>query len=104
MLTSRIVPFSSRAKALTPGREDASYHSYDLFGGVSLRVFRGLNFDIFGNVARVKDQLYLSGAGLTPEERLLRVKAFATDFYYFGSFGFSYRFGSKFANVVNPRM
>jgi len=29
---------------------------------------------------------------------------FETDFYYYGRIGFSYRFGSKFANVVNPRM
>ena len=83
---------------------DLSRHRLDLFGSLSIRVFRGLNFNIFGNVARVKDQLYLSGAGLSPEERLLRVRAFETDFYYFGSIGFSYRFGSKFANVVNPRM
>ena len=83
---------------------DLSKHRVDLFGSLSLRVFRGLNFNIFGNVARVKDQLYLSGAGLTAEERLLRLRAFATDFYYYGSVGFSYRFGSKFANVVNPRM
>jgi len=83
---------------------DLGRHRVDLFGGVSLRVFRGLNFNIFGNVARVRDQLYLSGAGLTPEERLLRVRAFETDFYYYGSVGFSYRFGSKLANVVNPRM
>ncbi len=83
---------------------DMSQHRLDLFGGLSLRLFRGLSFDIYGNVARVKDQLYLSGAGLTPEERLLRVKAFATDFYYYSSIGFSYRFGSKFANVVNTRM
>jgi hypothetical protein len=83
---------------------DLSRHRLDLFGGFSIRVFRGLNFNIHGGAARVKDQLYLSGAGLTPEERLLRVRAFETDFYYFGSIGFSYRFGSKFANVVNPRM
>ncbi len=83
---------------------DLSQHRVDLFGSMSLRVFRGLNFNIFGSVSRVKDQLYLSGAGLTPEERLLRMRAFETDFYYFGSIGLSYRFGSKFANVVNPRM
>jgi len=83
---------------------DLSQHRIDLFGSLGLRVFRGLDFRLFGSVARVKDQLYLSGAGLTPEERLLRVRAFATDFYYYASIGLSYRFGSKFANVVNPRM
>jgi hypothetical protein len=83
---------------------DLSKHRIDLFGSLRLRIFRGLDFRLFGSVARVKDQLYLSGQGLTPEERLLRVRAFATDFYYYTSIGLSYRFGSKFANVVNPRM
>jgi hypothetical protein len=83
---------------------DLRRHSLGLFGGFSIRVFRGLSFNISSSVARIKDQLYLSGAGLTPEERLLRVRAFETDFYYYGRIGFSYRFGSKFANVVNPRM
>jgi len=50
---------------------DLSQHRIDLFGGLSIRVFRGLNFNIFGSVARVKDQLYLSGAGLTPEARTI---------------------------------
>jgi len=83
---------------------DLSLHRLDLGGGFSIRLFRGLNFNIFGGASRVKDQIYLSGAGLTPEERLLRVRAFETDFYYYAHVGFSYRFGSKFANVVNPRM
>ncbi len=83
---------------------DLSRHRIDLWGGIEIRLFRGLDFRISGGGSRVKDQLYLSGAGLTPEERLLRVRAFETDFYYFTNLGFSYRFGSKFANVVNPRM
>jgi len=83
---------------------DLSKHRIDLFGGMTLRIFRGLDFRLSGSVARVKDQLYLSGQGLTPEERLLRVRAFATDYYYYASIGLRYRFGSKFANVVNPRM
>jgi hypothetical protein len=83
---------------------DLSQHHIQLYGDLSLRIFRGLNFDMYGSVARVKDQLYLSGAGLTPEERLLRVRAFATDYYYYAGIGLRYRFGSKFANVVNPRM
>ncbi len=83
---------------------DLSKHRIDLFGGVTVRLFRELNLNFFGGASRVKDQLFISGAGLTPEERLLRTRQFETDFVYFGTVGFSYRFGSKFANVVNPRM
>ncbi len=83
---------------------DLSKHRIDLFGGLSIRLFRGLNFNLFGGASRVKDQLFISGAELTPEERLLRTRQFATDFSYFGNISFSYRLGSKFANVVNPRM
>lgn len=83
---------------------DLSKHSVSLGGGLSLRVFRGLDFNVGGDVARIKDQLYLSQVGLTPEEILLRRRARGTDFRYELDLGFSYRFGSKFNNVVNPRM
>lgn len=83
---------------------DLDKHRITLFGGPRIRLFRGLDFNVFGSVARIKDQLFLSGAGLTPEERLLRTRQFSTDFEYFVSLGFSYRFGSRLANVVNPRM
>ncbi|HET7604058.1 MAG TPA: hypothetical protein VFK36_13630, partial [Gemmatimonadales bacterium] len=52
---------------------------------------------------RVRDQLYLPAAGLTPEEILLQQQELATDYRYFISAGFSYSFGSIFNNVVNPR-
>lgn len=83
---------------------DLSKHRVSLFGGPSIRLFRGLNFNVFGSIARIKDQLFISGEGLTPEERLLRTRQFSTDFRYFVNLSFSYRFGSKLANVVNPRM
>ena len=39
----------------------------------------------------------------TTEEILLRLRQLATDYSYYTSVGFSYRFGSAFNNVVNPR-
>jgi hypothetical protein len=83
---------------------DLTKHQLSLFGSVSFRVFRGLNFDVFGSVARIKDQLFISSVGLTQEEILLRQAQRETDFRYDLSIGFSYRFGSRFNNVVNPRM
>jgi hypothetical protein len=83
---------------------DLGRHSLTLDGGINVRVFRGLEFNTGGEIARIKDQLYLSKAGLTPEEILLRQRSRGTDFRFHLSVGFSYRFGSKFNNVVNPRM
>ncbi len=83
---------------------DLSKHRLSLFGGPRIRLFRGLNFNVFGSIARIKDQIFIAGAGLTPEERLLRTRQLSTNFQYFVNLSFSYRFGSRFANIVNPRM
>ena len=42
-------------------------------------------------------------AGATDEEVLLRRRQLETSFTYFVSAGFTYRFGSIFNNIVNPR-
>ncbi|MGD2218384.1 MAG: hypothetical protein PVJ64_16630 [Gemmatimonadales bacterium] len=83
---------------------DLETHSITAFANLEYRLFRGFNFDIDIEIARVKDQFYLSAAGLDPEDIYLRRRARETDFRYELSVGFSYRFGSKFANIVNPRM
>lgn len=83
---------------------DLGVHRIDTFGGFNLRVFRGLEFNMFGNVSRIKDQIYLPGEGLSEEEILVRRRQRETDFRFRANVGLSYRFGSKFANVVNPRM
>ncbi len=83
---------------------DLETHSITAFANLEYRLFRGFNFDIDVEIARVKDQFYLSAAGLDPEDIYLRRRDRETDFRYELSVGFSYRFGSKFANIVNPRM
>ena len=72
-------------------------------GGVNLRLVKGLQFRISGNLARVRDQLYLPAGNLPIEEVLLRQRQLETAYRYFGSVGISYTFGSIFNNVVNPR-
>jgi hypothetical protein len=83
---------------------DLSTHRIDTFASIRYRLFRGLEFNAFGWVSRIKDQFFLPKEGLTEEEILLRRRQRETDFRYSVRLGFSYRFGSKFANVVNPRM
>jgi len=83
---------------------DLDRHLLQVYGGLELRLFRGLSLDMNGNFARVKDQIYLSGVGLTAEEILLSQRALGTDYRYNLSFGLGYRFGSALNNVVNPRI
>ncbi|HSW28064.1 MAG TPA: DUF481 domain-containing protein [Longimicrobiales bacterium] len=74
-----------------------------LGGGFEVRLFKGFSVNLYGNYEWIRDQLYISAAGATQEQILLRQRALSTDFEYYTSFGISYRFGSIFNNVVNPR-
>lgn len=75
-----------------------------LNGSTSLRLVKGLNLNLGGSYSRVRDQLTLAKAGATRDEILLRLKQLETNYFYYFSFGLSYRFGSSLNNVVNPRM
>jgi hypothetical protein len=89
--------------------EGASYlHDFSKRRGIAvsninLHLFSGFSLSLLGSVELVRDQLYLSRQGATDEEILLRQRQLATSFRYWSSVGFSYTFGSPFANVVNPR-
>ena len=83
---------------------DLARHQVNLSGGMQLRVFRGLQLNLFGGIGRIKDQIYLAKAGATEEEILLRRRQLGTDYSYRANVGFSYTFGSRFSNVVNPRL
>lgn len=72
-------------------------------GFFEVRVFKGFSVNMSGNYGWIRDQLYLPIADYSEAEILLRQRALATNFNYFTSFGVSYRFGSIFNNVVNPR-
>ncbi|NNK48743.1 MAG: hypothetical protein HKP01_07710 [Gemmatimonadetes bacterium] len=82
---------------------DPERHRLELFGFLSVRLLRGLDFNVSGRFARVKDQINLRAGEATDEEILLRQRELGTDFRYGFSFGLSYRFGSIFNNAVNPR-
>jgi hypothetical protein len=83
---------------------DLESHRVELGIGLSVRVVRGLRFTWGGSVARIRDQIFLSGAGVPQDEILLRRRARGTDFEIGIGFGFSYSFGSIFNNAVNPAM
>ena len=82
---------------------DFRKNQLELNGEISVRVFKGLSFNMHGGGARIHDQIFLPKGGATIEEVLLRRKQLATNYDYFFSVGFSYSFGSIFSNIVNPR-
>ena len=84
--------------------DDIEQHRVDLFTNIEFRLFRGVNLDVQANVARVKDQIYLSAEGLTDTEILIGQRQLGTDFEYGVELGVSFTFGSIFNNVVNPRL
>ena len=82
---------------------DFSKNRIALGGHIGIRIVKGLSFNIFGRVTRVRDQISLSGEELSQAEILLRLQEVATGYYYYGSIGISYTFGSIYNNIVNPR-
>ncbi len=82
---------------------DFHKHHLQMFGNGSFRLFKGLSFDFFSFVSLIHDQLSIQKGGATEQEVLLRRRQLATSYSYQGFVGLRYTFGSKFANVVNPR-
>ena len=74
-----------------------------LSGGFNVRLFKGFSVNVHGNYSWIRDQLHLEAGNLSDEQILLRQRQLATSYRWFTSFGISYRFGSIFNNVVNPR-
>jgi len=82
---------------------DWSKNNLSVFGSFSLRIAKGLQLNFGGGASIIHDQLGLAKSGVTTEDILLKKKELATQFQYWGNFGFSYTFGSIYNNVVNPR-
>jgi len=82
---------------------DFKKNRLSLYSTLSLQLYKGLNFFIFGGGSRIHDQLFLAKTEASLEEILLRRRALATSYSYYFSVGLSYTFGSIFTNVVNPR-
>lgn len=82
---------------------DFSKNRLMLWGGISLRLLKGLNFNMNVNYSRIHDQLSLARSSASLEEVLLRRKQLATTYNYYLSIGLSYTFGSIHSKVVNPR-
>ena len=76
---------------------------FEVRGRLEVRLFQGFSVNLGGNYQWIRDQLHLPAAQLTDDEILLELQQLATNFSYGTFFGISYRFGSIFSGVVNPR-
>ena len=82
---------------------DLSRSRFNIYGDADVRLFKGFSFNIYGDYSRIRDQINLRKGGASEEEVLLRQRQLATGFEYFAGFGVTYRFGSIYNNIVNPR-
>ncbi|MFA5804281.1 MAG: hypothetical protein WC879_06525 [Melioribacteraceae bacterium] len=69
----------------------------------SLNLVKGLSLNLYGSYSKIRNQITLPRAGATLEEVLLQRTQLETGYYFYGSIGFSYSFGSIYNNIVNPR-
>lgn len=83
--------------------QDLDRYSLRFNGSVDVRITQGLSIEIGGNVAFIHNQLNLPKGDADLEEVLLRRRQLETNYEAGFSFGFRYRFGSIYNNIVNTR-
>ncbi len=98
-------PWGSVSTSITGSHflHDADKNQVSVFGNANIRIVRGLSVNFFGNVSRVRDQVFLPRRGASDEEVLLRRVALDTDFEFQMNVSVRYTFGSIFNSIVNPR-
>jgi len=82
---------------------DFNLYSIGAFVGTSIRIVKGLSFELYGNIQIPRNQISLRKAGTTPEEILTRQHEMQSNYSIWVNAGISYTFGSIYNNVVNPR-
>lgn len=78
-------------------------YSATLYFNADVRISRGVSVFFGGNASKVNDQLYLPRGDAEDDEILTEQRELATAFRVNAYAGLSFRFGSIFNNVVNPR-
>lgn len=82
---------------------DFGLYNLEARGRLSFRITRGLDLNVGGSYAQVRDQVYLAEEDLSEEERLLDLRQTGTDYEASLFVGLSFQFGSIYNNVVNNR-
>ena len=78
-------------------------HRFELDTEVNVRIARGFSVNLELNASRIRDQLSLPRRNASAEEVLLRLRQLRSGFETRLELGLEYRFGSRFAAIVNPR-
>jgi hypothetical protein len=84
-------------------QDPATFYNLSFGGSVSIRVARGLEWNVGGNISRIHDQIYIPLEQLSDEDILLGRRSLPTDSRLSVNTGFSFTFGSIYNNVVNNR-
>jgi hypothetical protein len=83
--------------------QDPGKYRFEAGAELSFRISRGLSLEADGSATRLRDQISLPSRGATPEEILLRLRELESGYQFDFSVSLTYRFGSIFNNIVNPR-
>lgn len=100
-----IQPWGSTSASIVGSHylHDFSKNRLSLYGGISVRIWKGFSVYWSGDFAMIHDQLSLVKGALSDEDILLRLKQLSTTYGYYLSIGISYSFGSSLSKAVNPR-
>ncbi len=82
---------------------DIKKHRLTLSNSIYLKIFTGLSIRLQGNVSLIHDQLSIRKGEISPEDVILERKQLQTQYSYNLSIGLTYKFGSIYSNIVNPR-
>jgi|YNPMSStandDraft_2_1061718.scaffolds.fasta_scaffold14450_2 hypothetical protein len=82
---------------------DFRKYSLGFSSSLSLNIGKGFSFNFISNFSQIHDQLSLKKGSASMEEILLRRSEIATQYSYSTFIGISYKFGSIYNNIVNPR-
>jgi hypothetical protein len=78
-------------------------HRLEVDAEVDIRIARGFSINLEASASRIRNQLSLPRRDASAEEVLLRLRQLQSGFETRLEFGLEYRFGSRFAAIVNPR-
>lgn len=81
---------------------DLKKYSLSFSGSVNWNIFKGFKFAVGGSYDITRNLIQLPKRGATRDEVLLQQRQLNTAYSYFFGVGFSYQFGSKFNNYINP--
>ncbi|MCD6354525.1 MAG: hypothetical protein J7L95_03160 [Prolixibacteraceae bacterium] len=83
---------------------DFSLNRFSVGAYASIKIAKGLTFDMHAGYSFIHDQVSLRKGDASIEDILLNRKELSTTYSYGTSIGITYRFGSIYNNIVNPRL